>query len=112
MASPSGGVERGGETPERDGAIVGAVLLGTAVVVRPPSLLAALERNGLAERTIVVFMGDNGRCLIRGKQWCYDAGTHVPLIANGAGISQRGQVREDPVLSLDMTASTLLATGS
>ena len=74
-------------------------------------LLDTLKKDGVLENTAIFFMGDNGRCLIRGKQWCYDAGTHVPLIARIPGVTKAGAVREDPVLSLDMTASTLALAG-
>jgi arylsulfatase A-like enzyme len=43
-------------------------------------VLAALEAEGLADNTIVVFFGDNGRCHVRDKQFCYEEGLHVPLI--------------------------------
>jgi arylsulfatase A-like enzyme len=43
-------------------------------------LLAQLAEDGLAENTIVVFMGDNGQSHIRGKQFLYEEGLHVPLI--------------------------------
>ena len=40
-------------------------------------LLKRLEKEGLAENTIVFFIGDHGRCHIRGKQFLYDGGhTH------------------------------------
>lgn len=74
--------------------------------------LDSLKKDGLLENTLVFFFGDNGRCLIRGKQWCYDAGIHIPLIAwwPGGGL-KAGQVREDPVSALDMTATSLWAAG-
>jgi arylsulfatase A-like enzyme len=43
-------------------------------------LLEQLEADGLADNTIVVFFGDNGQAHVRGKQFCYDSGLHVPLI--------------------------------
>jgi uncharacterized sulfatase len=43
-------------------------------------LLDQLEKDGLAEETIVFFFSDHGVGLPRAKQWIYDAGTHVPLI--------------------------------
>jgi len=43
-------------------------------------LLAQLEKDGLADETIVFFFPDHGVGLPRAKQWIYDAGTHVPLI--------------------------------
>ena len=44
------------------------------------TILAALERDGLADNTIVVFFGDNGQAHIRGKQFLYEEGQSVPLI--------------------------------
>jgi arylsulfatase A-like enzyme len=43
-------------------------------------VLKQLDADGLAENTIVVFFGDNGQAHVRGKQFCYDSGLHVPLI--------------------------------
>jgi arylsulfatase A-like enzyme len=34
-----------------------------------------LEAEGLAANTIVVFFGDNGRCHVRDKQFCYEEGS-------------------------------------
>src|SRR6185436_3885315 len=39
-----------------------------------------LENDGLSTNTLVVFFGDNGAAHVRGKQFCYDSGLHVPLI--------------------------------
>ena len=43
-------------------------------------ILEQLEADGLADRHVVVFFGDNGQAHVRGKQFCYDSGLHVPLI--------------------------------
>jgi len=74
-------------------------------------LLGELERDKLLDHTLIFFFGDNGRCLLRGKQWVYDAGTLVPLIARWPGMLKPATMREEPVLSLDITASSLLAAG-
>ncbi len=47
-------------------------------------VLAQLESDGLADHTIVVFFGDNGQAHVRGKQFCYEEGLHVPLIIRWA----------------------------
>ncbi len=73
--------------------------------------LQALETDKLLDNTVIFFFGDNGRCLIRGKQWLYQAGTHVPLLVRNPGVLKPGTVREDLVLSLDITAQTLLYAG-
>jgi N-sulfoglucosamine sulfohydrolase len=43
-------------------------------------VLAQLEADGLVASTVVVFFGDNGQSHVRGKQFCYEEGLHVPLI--------------------------------
>jgi N-sulfoglucosamine sulfohydrolase len=43
-------------------------------------VLRQLEADGLAENTIVLFMGDHGESHVRGKQFCYEEGLHIPLI--------------------------------
>ncbi|MBY0507234.1 MAG: sulfatase [Bryobacteraceae bacterium] len=73
--------------------------------------LDALKADGLLENTAIFVFGDNGRCLLRGKQWLYDAGTHVPLIVRMPGQVQPGTVRRDPVIALDITATTLDLAG-
>lgn len=75
------------------------------------TLLDCLRRDGVLDNTVIFFMGDNGRCLLRGKQWLYDAGTHVPLIVKAPGADKPGSVREDPVISLDVTAQILRSAG-
>jgi N-sulfoglucosamine sulfohydrolase len=72
-------------------------------------LLDRLKQDNVLDNTAIFFFGDNGRCLIRGKQWLYDYGTHVPLIVRWPGVATPATVRNEPCVSLDMTASTLAA---
>lgn len=44
-------------------------------------ILKQLEADGLAGHTVILFFGDNGQSHVRGKQWCYESGLRVPLIA-------------------------------
>lgn len=41
-----------------------------------------LKEKSLFENTMIVFMGDNGAALLRGKGTLYDMGLHVPLIVH------------------------------
>lgn len=75
-------------------------------------VLAQLQADGLADHTIVVLMGDNGQVHIRGKQFLYEEGVHVPLIIRWppafpapAGFTP-GQVDSQLISSIDLTAST------
>ena len=72
----------------------------------------ALRRSGELENTLVVFTSDNGFYLgeqrIRhGKVFPHEPSIRVPLLMRGPGIPA-GQVRHDPVVSMDL-APTLAA---
>lgn len=43
-------------------------------------VLTQLQADGLADNTVIFFFADNGQAHVRGKEWCYDSGLHVPLI--------------------------------
>jgi N-sulfoglucosamine sulfohydrolase len=73
-------------------------------------VFARLEKEGLVENTLVFFMGDNGTCLFRSKQFLYDGGIHVPLLVRGPGI-RAGAIRDDLVSGIDVTAAVLGAAG-
>ncbi len=70
-------------------------------------ILKRLEDEGLADNTVVIFIGDHGRCHVRGKQWLYDGGIHIPLIIRWPGKLKAGQVCDDLVSSIDISATVL-----
>ena len=74
-------------------------------------LLDRLAADKVLDNTVIFLFGDNGRCLLRGKQWLYDYGTRVPLIVRWPGVAQAGAVRDEPCIALDMTATSLMAAG-
>lgn len=85
--------------------------------VRVGWILEQLAADGLAENTIVIFFGDNGRLEPRGIHWCFDSGLRVPLIVYWpksllppSGY-QPGSVIETPISLLDLTATTLAMAG-
>lgn len=47
-------------------------------------ILDQLEKDGLADNTIVMYFGDNGAAMARGKEFCYEEGFRVPLIVRWA----------------------------
>jgi len=65
-------------------------------------LLQQLEDDGLADNTIVFFIGDHGRCHIRGKQFLYEAGVRIPLIVRWPKHIRPGTVSNELVSSLDI----------
>ena len=56
-------------------------------------VLARLEKEGILDNTLIVFMTDHGISHARGKQFLYNEGTHVPFVVRGPGISQRSCAR-------------------
>jgi len=79
-------------------------------------VLARLEQEGLAEDTIVFFLGDHGRPMPRDKQFLYDGGIRIPLLIRipekyrPAGY-QPGGVSDALVSAIDITATTLRLAG-
>lgn len=73
-------------------------------------IIEDLKKKGLLENTVIIWIGDNGRCQIRGKGYLYEDGIKCPLIIWGKGISQ-GKVVEDLVQGVDLTATILAIAG-
>ena len=71
-------------------------------------VLARLDREGVRENTLVIFMTDHGISHARGKQFMYDEGLHVPLVMSGPGMDA-GTVRGDLVEHIDIAALSLAA---
>ncbi len=85
--------------------------------VRIGWILDRLREEGLADNTIVVFFGDNGRMEPRGIHWLYDTGIHVPMIVyyppalSPPPQYAPGGVIDDVISVLDLTATTLWMAG-
>ena len=75
------------------------------------ALLKRLEDEGLAENTIVFFIGDHGRCHIRGKQFLYDGGIQIPMVMRWPGKVKPNTVSDNMVMSIDICATILEAAG-
>ncbi len=69
-------------------------------------IVAGLKRDGLYENTVIFFFSDHGSALPRSKQFIYESGIRVPFILSGPSIP-KGQVREDLVSGIDISATTL-----
>ena len=73
-------------------------------------LLDELKAAGYADNTLVIFVGDNGIIMPRGKRTCYESGVRVPMIVRWPGTA-KPQVRNEPVSLLDVMPTILAATG-
>lgn len=75
-------------------------------------VLDRLDQEGITDNTLVVFFGDHGRPHVRGKQWLYDGGLHVPLLVRWPKQVRPGTVDDRLVSLLDLMPTTLAAMGS
>ncbi|WP_234572918.1 sulfatase family protein [Rhodohalobacter sp. 614A] len=80
-------------------------------------VLDYLEENGLAEETLVLYMGDNGFMLgehgLIDKRQAYEESMRVPLLAWAPGFIEPGTVIEENIMNIDMTPTFLdIADGS
>ena len=74
-------------------------------------VLKRLDDEGLADQTVVIFVGDNGRCHVRGKQFLYEGGIHVPLIIRWPGHIKPGTVNRELISGIDLSATSLKLAG-
>jgi len=74
-------------------------------------VLRALEESGLAARTLVMFLSDNGMALPFAKTNCYLNSTRTPWIARWPGVVKPGSVCEDFISGIDFTPTVLEAAG-
>ena len=80
---------------------------------RMGEIMEELKDKGMDQNTIVIFIGDNGRCVApRGKGFLYDSGLRVPLIVRWPGRLKEGQVSDQLVSLTDVTASILNIAGA
>jgi len=75
-------------------------------------ILNRLKKEGLEENTIVFLIGDNGRCMPRGKQFLYDGGIQVPIIVRWPERIKKPQISEDLVSTLDISKTILDIAGA
>ena len=75
------------------------------------AILARLEREGLAENTIVFVFGDNGRSFSRDKGYLYDGGLRVPLLIRWPDRRAAGTVDDRLLSMIDFGPTSLEAAG-
>lgn len=74
-------------------------------------ILKALKDRGLEDKTLVVFVSDNGAPYINSKTTMYDAGVQLPMIIRQPGQSE-GIVNPNMVSFLDIVPTTLAWSGN
>ncbi|MEQ9286369.1 MAG: sulfatase [Cyclobacteriaceae bacterium] len=68
-----------------------------------------LKEKSLFENTMIVFMGDNGAALLRGKGTLYDMGLHVPLLVHWPDRIKK-PMTSDAMISGEDIAPTIIAS--
>ena len=83
------------------------------------TILATLERLGLAESTLVIFTNDNGgewlsrnAPLFHRKWTLWEGGIRVPTIVRWPGRIPAGRVSDQVGITMDLSATILAATGT
>ena len=71
------------------------------------AILQLLVRRGLKENTLVIFMGDNGEALLRGKGTLHTRGTNVPLIVRWPGRVPTGSESPHLISGIDLAPTIL-----
>lgn len=82
-------------------------------------VIETLEKKNLTKNTLIIFAADNGTLMSsssslpfrKGKGWCYEGGTRTPLLIYWKGQFENGLVIDNPVITMDLTATILKAAG-
>jgi arylsulfatase A-like enzyme len=82
-------------------------------------VLAAVDRNKLTEKTLVVFTNDNGgerfsrnEPAFHHKATLWEGGIRVPTIMRWPGHIPAGKTSRQPMMTMDITATVVVATGA
>ncbi|HSJ74722.1 MAG TPA: sulfatase, partial [Gemmatimonadales bacterium] len=77
------------------------------------TMLAELDRRGLRQKTLVLFLSDNGAPFPREKGTLYDAGTRTPLVFSWPNVIRAGTVYDRGLVStVDLTPTLLEIAGA
>jgi arylsulfatase A-like enzyme len=75
------------------------------------NLLEALKRSGKADNTLVVYIGDHGADILRGKRTCYEGGLKIPMIIWWKGKVLENAKPEELVNTIDLYPTFLDVAG-
>ena len=100
------------DTPEVRQDVAQHYETATAMDYKAGDVLRKIDASGLKDSTIVIFFGDHGWGLSRGKRWLYDSGIHVPLLVRWPGQIEPGTVRDNLVSFIDFAPTMLALAGA
>jgi uncharacterized sulfatase len=84
----------------------------TAMDYMVGDVLKLLDDRKWTDNTVVIFFGDHGWGLPRGKRWPYYSGTRVPFLVRWPGHVKPGSVRGDLTCFLDIAPTLLTLAGA
>jgi N-sulfoglucosamine sulfohydrolase len=70
-------------------------------------LLKELDESGKSRDTLVIYIGDHGADMLRGKRTSYEGGVRIPFIVRWPGGFPSGQERSDLVSTADLMPTIL-----
>ncbi len=74
-------------------------------------LMQAVKDAGKWDSTLVVYLGDHGADILRGKRTSYEGGVKIPFIASWPGHMRGGQTRRELVSTIDLMPTFLEVAG-
>lgn len=75
-------------------------------------VVSELERQGILDQTLLIYMADNGRAFPRDKAWLYDGGIKTPFILHWPrGLKERGMVSDSLISAIDIAPTLLEVVG-
>ncbi len=75
-------------------------------------LIGLLKETGLYERTLILYLSDNGAAFPGAKTTVYDPGIRLPLLVRAPGRKNRGAVQDAMVSWVDLAPTLLEAAGA
>lgn len=75
------------------------------------AIMQVLQQRNLDQNTMVVFMGDNGEAILRGKGTLHQRGIHVPLVIRWPGVTEAGSACAALISGEDLGPTLLEAAG-
>jgi N-sulfoglucosamine sulfohydrolase len=74
-------------------------------------LLEKLKESGKYDNTLIVYIGDHGADIIRGKRTCLEGGTMIPMIISWPGKGEKGFVYNGLVSTIDLYPTFMEVAG-
>jgi N-sulfoglucosamine sulfohydrolase len=75
------------------------------------TVISDLKDKGLYDNTVIIFIGDNGRCNIRGKGYLFDSALHIPFILSWKKGLPQGKIKDELISTIDITTTILDIAG-